>query len=863
MAVANGKQAFQNVVDVVKDELNECTEFFSGTCWESPPPGRGYIIWDDDRADCHDSVILVPGFNLMHRGVLIVCYALFFIWLFFGIAICSDIFSESIENITSLTHKVVRKHPRTGEKVVVEEKVWNWVVANISLMAFGTSAPEILLSIVETLTQLGSKGGELGASTIVGSAAYNYFLIPGICSAALPAGHFRKLEHVYVFICTALWSVWAYVWVFLVLSVISPGEVEVWEGFVTLAFFPLMVLTAYAVDKKFWLWSSGQASIPPFDLEENPEEDTGAGGQQIGKGYEKGRAPPAGASCTLRTFSSTPGSSIAHPKQKHSILYYRMLTVRHLAGESKTPEMLALSHNPLKEGTEFHDHEVGTLSGRFVDRVQKEQAAPTGASKLGFSSMHYSVLEASGVARVVVRRYDGDLDMPLSVSYATKDGTAVAGIDYKPVQGELKFGPGEVSKEIEVSIIDDDMTEPDVTFNVMLSDLKGVGVVLVQDMVPVTIVDDDEGGMLMFELPTKEVGMDDTFVDLNVVRRNGTDGRVTVEYSTSDGTGPAAIAGKHYKETKGTLVFESGEDRTKVRIPLLAAGANGEDKMLVFKVALSNPLGGAVLGKRQICRIIIVPEKKGLQKSKSMDSDKSSKDGDEDEEEFNLWEAYKEQYREAIMPELEDGADNVWFDMLLHYISITWKLICAIIPPADYAQSYPTFVGSLVVLVGIIYLTKEVANVLGCELTLSPVMTGVSLVALGTSLPDTFASRMAAIHDDTADAAIGNITGSNSTNVFLGLGLPWIIGAGYYYGRGEKFLVSEGDLGFTLVLWCAGFGAMSIVFAIRRARGGELGGSLKAQRILLAWSIFLWLFFLVLSGVHSYSHFDSDVYGEE
>eukprot|EP00983_Pelagomonas_calceolata_P133878 1162009-Pelagomonas_calceolata.AAC.4 len=30
---------------------------------------------------------------------------------------------------------------------------------------------------------------------------------------------------------------------------------------------------------------------------------------------------------------------------------------------------------------------------------------------------------------------------------------------------------------------------------------------------------------------------------------------------------------------------------------------------------------------------------------------------------------------------------------------------------------------------------------------------------------------------------------------------------------------------------------MSIVFAIRRARGGELGGSLKAQRILLAWSI--------------------------
>ena len=32
------------------------------------------------------------------------------------------------------------------ESVVVERKVWNWIVANLALMALGTSAPEILLS---------------------------------------------------------------------------------------------------------------------------------------------------------------------------------------------------------------------------------------------------------------------------------------------------------------------------------------------------------------------------------------------------------------------------------------------------------------------------------------------------------------------------------------------------------------------------------------------------------------------------------------------------------------------------------------------------------------------------------------------
>ena len=53
-------------------------------------------------------------------------------------------------------------------------------------------------------------------------------------------------------------------------------------------------------------------------------------------------------------------------------------------------------------------------------------------------------------------------------------------------------------------------------------------------------------------------------------------------------------------------------------------------------------------------------------------------------------------------------------------------------------------------------------------------------VAMGTSLPDTFASAIAAKKEKTADNAIGNVTGSNSVNVFLGLGLPWVIAAIYW-----------------------------------------------------------------------------------
>jgi solute carrier family 8 (sodium/calcium exchanger) len=56
-------------------------------------------------------------------------------------------------------------------------------------------------------------------------------------------------------------------------------------------------------------------------------------------------------------------------------------------------------------------------------------------------------------------------------------------------------------------------------------------------------------------------------------------------------------------------------------------------------------------------------------------------------------------------------------------------------------------------------------------------------VALGTSLPDTFASKTAAANEKNADNAIGNVTGSNSVNVFLGLGLPWVIAAFYHYSK--------------------------------------------------------------------------------
>lgn len=57
---------------------------------------------------------------------------------------------------------------------------------------------------------------------------------------------------------------------------------------------------------------------------------------------------------------------------------------------------------------------------------------------------------------------------------------------------------------------------------------------------------------------------------------------------------------------------------------------------------------------------------------------------------------------------------------------------------------------------------------------------------------DTFASKVAACQDQYADASVGNVTGSNAVNVFLGIGVAWTLAAIVHWSKGEKFEVDPG-----------------------------------------------------------------------
>lgn len=183
----------------------------------------------------------------MNKGFLACVYFVFLMWLFLGIALIADLFMEAIEVITSTTKRVEVFDKSGQNKFFVEVPVWNATIANLSLMALGSSAPEILLAVVETCGRLGKEAGELGPSTIVGSAAFNLLFITAVCIPSVDDP--KRIEAMGVFVTTSFFSLFAYLWLYWCLAVNSPGRVTRVEGWVTLGFFFALLILAFGADK--------------------------------------------------------------------------------------------------------------------------------------------------------------------------------------------------------------------------------------------------------------------------------------------------------------------------------------------------------------------------------------------------------------------------------------------------------------------------------------------------------------------------------------------------------------------------------------------------------------------------------------
>lgn len=80
-------------------------------------------------------------------------------------------------------------------------------------------------------------------------------------------------------------------------------------------------------------------------------------------------------------------------------------------------------------------------------------------------------------------------DHPVTVDWATEDGTAVSGADYLAAGGTLTFAPGQTSANVHVTVLGDSRDEPDETFGVRLTGASGAPLRYVSGLA--TVRDDD------------------------------------------------------------------------------------------------------------------------------------------------------------------------------------------------------------------------------------------------------------------------------------------------------------------------------------------------------------------------------------
>lgn len=199
-----------------------------------------------------ESYFLFPKETSLGDGFRAFLYLLGVAYCFIGLSAITARFFRSMENVVKQTREVVYIDPITNAETIRHEKVWNYTIADITLLAFGTSFPQISLATIDAIRNLGQiYAGGLGPGTLVGSAAFDLFPIHAVCVIVPKAGELKKISDIGVWLVELFWSFWAYIWLYIILEVWTPNVVTLWEALLTVLQFGLLLVHAYVQDKRY------------------------------------------------------------------------------------------------------------------------------------------------------------------------------------------------------------------------------------------------------------------------------------------------------------------------------------------------------------------------------------------------------------------------------------------------------------------------------------------------------------------------------------------------------------------------------------------------------------------------------------
>ena len=206
---------------------------------------------------------------------------------------------------------------------------------------------------------------------------------------------------------------------------------------------------------------------------------------------------------------------------------------------------------------------------------------------LSFSTNAGTVLKNAGSINITVTCSNTNVE-PVSVNYATSDGTATAGTDYSATSGTLTFSNGVSSLTFPVPITNNGLITSNRVFYVNLSNPTGTGRLVSPSQETVTIIDSNSG--LLFSSAAYTVLKTNGPAVITVYRTDNTNTTSTVNYLATNGT---AFNGVNFVTTSGTLVFTNGVTSQIFTVPIIPTATVQPD--LTVLLTLSAPVNGTLL----------------------------------------------------------------------------------------------------------------------------------------------------------------------------------------------------------------------------------------------------------------------------
>ncbi|MBN3993629.1 MAG: PKD domain-containing protein [Nostoc sp. NMS2] len=206
--------------------------------------------------------------------------------------------------------------------------------------------------------------------------------------------------------------------------------------------------------------------------------------------------------------------------------------------------------------------------------------------------------DSGAIALTYTISLDAPSAKPISVKYATADGTASAGNDYTATNGIISFAPGETSKTITVQVIGDTIDEFDETFFLNLSDATNA--TITKNQAVSTILDNDAPPSITIgDRSITEGDSGTTSITYTVNLSTPSAKPISVKYATADGT---ASAGNDYTATNSTISFAPGE--TSKTITVLVLGDTIDEFDETFFLNLSDATNATITKNQAVSTIL-------------------------------------------------------------------------------------------------------------------------------------------------------------------------------------------------------------------------------------------------------------------